>query len=46
MCWLGFDEQLINVQPLMFWERAQVYSKLYHGQQVERFLGWHGVGVG
>src|SRR5437762_4714958 len=42
---LRLDEQFVDLQPLMFRKRAEVYSKLDNRQQIERFLRWHGMRV-
>src|SRR4030095_1271065 len=42
---LCLDEQFVDLQPLMFWECTEVHSKLDNRQEVERFLGWHGMRV-
>src|SRR5256885_4928485 len=46
MCRLGFNEQLVDLQALMFWECAEVHSQFDHRKQIERFLRWHCMGVG
>src|SRR6266513_3445553 len=42
---LRLDEQFVDLQPLMFRERTEVYSKLDNRQQIKRFLRWHGMRV-
>src|SRR4030095_3689283 len=42
---LRLDEQFVDLQALMFWERAQVDSNFDNRQQIECFLGWHGMRV-
>ncbi len=42
---LRLDEQFVDLQALMFWERAKVDSNFDNRQQIERFLGWHGMRV-
>src|SRR6266481_502996 len=43
---LRFDEQLIDLEALIFGERAEIHSKFNNREQIERFLRRHGVGIG
>src|SRR5215467_1228546 len=42
---LRFDKQLIDLEALIFGERAEIHSKFDNREEIESFLRRHGVGI-